>query len=375
MATGSEGAKGKALELALAQIEKAYGREAIMKLGDRAKKINVEVIPTGVLSLDLALGVGGFPRGRIIEIYGPESSGKTTLALQVVAQAQKNGGAAAYIDAEHAMDPAYAKQLGVDIENMLIAQPDCGEEALEITEKLVRSSALDVIVIDSVAALVPKAEIEGEMGDSHMGLQARLMSQALRKLTGVVSQSKTMLIFINQIRNKIGVMFGNPETTTGGLALKFYSTLRLDIRRIENIKEGDVVVGARARVKVVKNKVAPPYRTAEFEMIHGYGVSREGCLIDMGVEGQLVEKSGSWFLYEGERLGQGRENAKAYLKLHTAVAEKLEKALRAKFLVGPAAQAAAAALAEKEEAATKAELEAAEKAAAAPAPKAKAGAR
>ena len=327
--------KSKALELAMAQIEKAYGKEAVMMLGDRAAKIKIDAIPTGVLSLDLALGVGGFPRGRIIEIYGPESSGKTTLALQAVAQAQKLGGAAAYIDAEHAMDPAYAKALGVDIDGLLIAQPDCGEEALEITEKLVRSSALDVIVIDSVAALVPKAEIEGEMGDSHMGLQARLMSQALRKLTAVVSQSKCTLIFINQIRNKIGVMFGNPETTTGGLALKFYSTQRLEIRRIENIKEGDVVVGARARVKIVKNKVAPPYRTAEFEMIHGFGVSREGCLIDLGVEAAILEKSGSWYLYDGERLGQGRENAKAYLKHHAAVAEKLEKALRAKYLVGP----------------------------------------
>jgi recombination protein RecA len=333
--------KAKALELALAQIEKAYGKEAVMKLGDRAAKIKVDAIPTGVLSLDLALGVGGFPRGRIIEIYGPESSGKTTLALQAVAQAQKAGGSAAYIDAEHAMDPGYARQLGVDIDGMLIAQPDCGEEALEITEKLVRSSALDIIVVDSVAALVPKAEIEGEMGDSHMGLQARLMSQALRKLTAAVSQSKCTLIFINQLRNKIGVMFGNPETTTGGLALKFYATQRLDIRRIENIKEGDVVVGARARVKIVKNKVAPPYRTAEFEMVHGYGVSREGCLIDMGVEAQLVEKSGSWFLYEGERLGQGRENAKAYLKHHSATAEKLEKALRAKYLVTPVAPEAA----------------------------------
>jgi recombination protein RecA len=334
--------KSKALELALAQIEKAYGKEAVMKLGDRAAKIKIDAIPTGVLSLDLALGVGGFPRGRIIEIYGPESSGKTTLALQAVAQAQKAGGSAAYIDAEHAMDPAYARALGVDIDGLLIAQPDCGEEALEITEKLVRSSALDVIVIDSVAALVPKAEIEGEMGDSHMGLQARLMSQALRKLTAVVSQSRTTLIFINQIRNKIGVMFGNPETTTGGLALKFYATQRLDIRRIENIKDGDVVVGARARVKIVKNKVAPPYRTAEFEMIHGFGVSREGCLVDMGVEANLVEKSGSWYLYGEERLGQGRENAKAYLKHHTALAEQLEKALRDKYLVEPAAEKAAA---------------------------------
>ena len=334
--TNVDTAKSKSLELALAQIEKAYGREAIMKLGDRAAKIKVDAIPTGVLSLDLALGVGGFPRGRIIEVYGPESSGKTTLALQVVAQAQKLGGTAAYIDAEHAMDPGYAKQLGVEIENLLIAQPDSGEEALEITEKLVRSSAVDVVVIDSVAALVPKAEIEGEMGDSHMGLQARLMSQALRKLTAAVAHSKTCLIFINQIRNKIGVMFGNPETTTGGLALKFYATMRLEIRRIENIKEGDVVVGVRARVKVVKNKVAPPYRIAEFEMIHGFGVSREGCLIDLGVEGGLVEKSGSWFLYGGERLGQGRENAKAYLKHNAETAARLEKALREKYLVGAA---------------------------------------
>jgi recombination protein RecA len=345
-----ESGKSKALELALAQIEKAYGKEAVMKLGDRAAKIKIDAISTGVLSLDLALGVGGFPRGRIIEIYGPESSGKTTLALQAVAQAQKLGGSAAYIDAEHAMDPGYARALGVDIDNMLIAQPDCGEEALEITEKLVRSSALDIIVIDSVAALVPKAEIEGEMGDSHMGLQARLMSQALRKLTAVVAQSHTTLIFINQIRNKIGVMFGNPETTTGGLALKFYATMRLEIRRIENIKEGDVVVGARARVKIVKNKVAPPYRTAEFEMIHGFGVSREGCLIDLGVEATIVEKSGSWFLYDGERLGQGRENAKAYLKHNTATAEKLEKALRDKYLVAPVESAPAAVEEAEEEA-------------------------
>jgi len=330
--TTTETAKGKALELALAQIEKAYGREAIMRLGDRAAKIKVDVIPTGILSLDLALGVGGFPRGRIIEIYGPESSGKTTLALHAVAQAQKLGGSAAYIDAEHAMDPGYSKQLGVDLDNLLISQPDSGEEALEITEKLVRSSALDVIVIDSVAALVPKAEIEGEMGDSHMGLQARLMSQALRKLTSSISRSKTCLIFINQIRHKIGVMFGNPETTTGGLALKFYASMRLDIRRIENIKEGDQVTGMRARIKVVKNKMAPPYRTAEFEMIHGHGASREGCLLDLGVESQFVEKTGSWFLYQGERLGQGRENAKAYLKVNAETAGRIEKALREKFL-------------------------------------------
>ncbi|MDD5657737.1 MAG: recombinase RecA [Elusimicrobia bacterium] len=334
MSTTMEAGKGKALELALAQIEKAYGREAIMKLGERAAKIKVDVIPTGVLSLDLALGVGGFPRGRIVEVYGPESSGKTTLALHVVAQAQKLGGSAAYIDAEHAMDPAYTQQLGVDLDNLLISQPDSGEEALEITEKLVRSSALDVIVVDSVAALVPKAEIEGEMGDSHMGLQARLMSQALRKLTSSIARSRTCLIFINQIRHKIGVMFGNPETTTGGLALKFYASLRLDIRRIENIKDGDQVVGMRTRVKVVKNKVAPPYRAAEFEMIHGKGVSREGCLIDLGLESQLLEKSGSWILYQGERLGQGRENAKAALRAGAELSGRLEQALRDKYL-GP----------------------------------------
>ncbi|MBI5211521.1 MAG: recombinase RecA [Elusimicrobia bacterium] len=340
-------AKGKALELALSQIEKAFGRDAIMKLGDRAAKIKVEVIPTGVLSLDLALGVGGIPRGRVVEIFGPESSGKTTLALQVAAQAQRLGGTAAYIDAEHAMDPDYARKIGVDVENLLIAQPDSAEEALEITEKLVRSSAIDVIVVDSVAALVPKAEIEGEMGDSHMGLQARLMSQALRKLTSSISRSKTSLIFINQIRHKIGVMFGNPETTTGGLALKFYASMRLDIRRIENIKEGDAVIGARVRVKVVKNKVAPPYRSAEFEMIHGFGVSREACLLDMAVENQIVEKSGSWFLYKGTRLGQGREAAKTWLKGTPETAGEIEKTLRAKFLVGGAEDAGAAKAAEQ----------------------------
>ena len=326
--TTTETAKGKALELALAQIEKAYGREAIMTLGDRAAKIKVDTIPTGVLSLDLALGVGGFPRGRIVEIYGPESSGKTTLALQVVAQAQKLGGSAAYIDVEHAMDPAYSKQLGVDLDNLLISQPDSGEEALEITEKLVRSSALDVVVVDSVAALVPKAEIEGEMGDSHMGLQARLMSQALRKLTGTVSKSRTCLIFINQIRHKIGVMFGNPETTTGGLALKFYASMRLDIRRIENIKEGDQVVGMRARVKVVKNKVAPPFKTAEFDILFGEGISRHGEVIDLGVVARVIDKSGAWYAYNGEKIGQGRDNSREFLRENPELAHEIENKVR-----------------------------------------------
>jgi len=333
MATPASDGKTKALELALSQIEKAYGRESIMRLGDRAAKVKIDVIPTGALSLDLALGVGGVPRGRVIEIYGPESSGKTTLALQIVAQAQKLGGMAAYIDAEHAMDPGYAKAIGVDTENLLITQPDSGEQALEITEKLVRSGALDVIVVDSVAALVPQAEIEGEMGDSHMGLQARLMSQALRKLTGSISRTHTCLIFINQIRHKIGVMFGNPETTTGGLALKFYATIRMEIRRVENLKQGDVVFGARCRVKVVKNKVAPPYRQAIFDMIHGKGVSREGCILDMGAEIGVIEKSGSWFLYKGERLGQGRENSLAFLRDSPKIAEEIEKTLRDKYLV------------------------------------------
>jgi len=332
--SGQNEQKTKALELALSQIEKAYGREAIMKLGEKAAKIQVDVIPTGALSLDLAIGVGGIPRGRITEIYGPESSGKTTLALHVVAQAQKSGGVAAYIDAEHAMDPGYSRKLGVDVENLLISQPDSGEQALEIVEKLIRSGAVDVIVVDSVAALVPQAEIEGEMGDAHVGLQARLMSQALRKLTHTISQTKTALIFINQIRHKIGVMFGNPETTPGGLALKFYASLRLDIRRVENIKQGETVVGMRVRVKVVKNKVAPPYRNAEFEMTHGIGVSREGCLVDMGTEAGLVEKTGSWLIYQGERLGQGRENAKEMLKNSPAIADALEKALKAKYLIG-----------------------------------------
>ncbi|MFA5140133.1 MAG: recombinase RecA [Elusimicrobiota bacterium] len=349
MTTTGQDAKAKALQLAMLQIEKAYGKEAIMRLGDKAAKSRVDVIPTGALSLDLALGIGGVPRGRIIEIYGPESSGKTTLALQIVAQAQKAGGTAAFIDAEHAMDPAYSKALGVDTDNLVVTQPDSGEQALEITEKLVRSGALDVIVVDSVAALVPQAEIEGEMGDQHMGLQARLMSQALRKLTSSISRTHTCLVFINQIRHKIGVMFGNPETTTGGLALKFYASVRLDIRRVENLKDGDLVYGMRCRVKVVKNKVAPPYRQATFDMIHGKGISREGCLVDMAQESGIVEKSGSWLLYKGERLGQGRENAKAFLRDSPKLAEELEKALRAKFLVTPESQPTPKAAAEKTE--------------------------
>src|SRR5579859_1042118 len=331
--------RSKAIDQAILQIEKQFGKASIMKLGGTAGE-RIDVIPSGSLPLDLALGVGGYPRGRVVEIYGPEASGKTTLALHAAASVQRAGGTAAFIDAEHALDAGWARTCGVNTDELLVSQPDNGEQALEIADTLVRSGAVDLVIVDSVAALVPKAEIEGEMGDSHMGLQARLMSQALRKLTAAVAQSRCTLIFINQIRNKIGVMFGNPETTTGGLALKFYATMRLEIRRIENIKEGDVVVGARARVKIVKNKVAPPYRTAEFEMIHGFGVSREGCLIDMGVEAAIVEKSGAWFLYDGERLGQGRENAKAYLKHHVATGEKLEKALREKFLVAPVTAAA-----------------------------------
>lgn len=324
--------KTHALEAALSQIEKTFGKEAIMRLGEKSAKIKISVIPTGALSLDLALGVGGLPRGRIIEVFGPEASGKTTLTLHIIAQAQKQGGVAAFIDAEHALDPFYAKKIGVDIDNLFISQPDSGEEALEIAEKLVRSGAVDVIVIDSVAALVPKAEIEGEMGDQHMGLQARLMSQALRKLTAIASNTKTAIIFINQIRHKIGVMFGSPETTTGGLALKFYSSVRLDIRKIENIKQGEMVTGAKIRVKIVKNKVAPPYRMAEFEMINGVGISREGCLLDMGVESGIVEKTGSWFEYKGERLGQGRENAKEFLKSNPNIAEEIEKELKNRYL-------------------------------------------
>jgi recombination protein RecA len=323
--------KMKALELALSQIEKDFGKEAIMKLGDKNISTKVEAIPTGALPLDIAIGVGGIPRGRVVEIYGPESSGKTTLTLHVVASVQRRGGIAAFIDAEHAMDPVYAKKLGVDVENLLISQPDSGEQALEITETLVRSGAVDVIVVDSVAALVPRSEIEGEMGDAQMGMQARLMSQALRKLTGTIAKSKTSLIFINQLRQKLGVMFGNPETTPGGLALKFYSSLRLDIRRIEAIKVGDQSVGSRVRVKVVKNKVAPPFRQAEFDMYYGEGISREGCLLDVGVEAGVIEKSGAWYLWGEERLGQGRDNARAYLREHAEAAEKIETLLRQKY--------------------------------------------
>ena len=320
----------KALEMAMSQIEKQFGKGSVMKLGE-FKAMEVEAIPTGALSLDIALGIGGVPRGRIIEIYGPESSGKTTLALHIIAEAQKMNGEAAFIDAEHALDPVYAKHLGVDIDNLLVSQPDTGEQALEITEALVRSGALDVIVVDSVAALVPKAEIDGDMGDSHMGLQARLMSQALRKLAGAINKSKTVIIFINQLREKIGVMFGNPETTTGGRALKFYASVRLDIRKIENIKQDGEIVGNRARVKVVKNKVAPPFREAEFDIVYGKGISKEGNILDMAVNLDIIEKSGSWFSYNGEKIGQGRENVKQYLHNNPEVMEEVEKKVRENF--------------------------------------------
>src|SRR6187397_1875446 len=318
----------KAIDAAVGQIEKQFGKGSIMRLGQNNIIAPVESISTGAISIDHALGVGGVPRGRVIEIFGPESSGKTTLALQVIAQSQKTGGMAAFVDAEHALDAAYAKKLGVDLENLLVSQPDNGEQALEIVEVLIRSNGVDVVVVDSVAALVPRAEIEGEMGDAQMGLQARLMSQALRKLTGAVSKSKTCLIFINQLREKIGVMFGNPETTTGGRALKFYATVRVDIRRIGAIKDGDVVVGGRTRVKIVKNKVAPPFREAEFDVMYGEGVSREGDLVDQGVERHIIEKSGTWFSYGGERLGQGRENAKVFLKQNPDMASVIELKLR-----------------------------------------------
>jgi recombination protein RecA len=320
--------RAKAVELAVGQIEKQFGKGAIMRLGQKGPIQPIDAISTGSISIDYALGVGGVPRGRVVEIFGPESSGKTTLALQVIAEAQKLGGMAAFVDAEHALDAAYAQKLGVDLDNLLVSQPDNGEQALEIVEVLIRSGGVDVVVVDSVAALVPKAEIEGEMGDAQMGLQARLMSQALRKLTGVVSKSKTCLVFINQLREKIGVMFGNPETTTGGRALKFYASVRIDIRRIASIKDGDVVVGGRTRVKVVKNKVAPPFREAEFDVMYGEGISRMGDLLDLAVEKRIIEKSGAWFAYGGERLGQGRENAKQFLKENPDIARTIEDRVR-----------------------------------------------
>ncbi len=322
--------KRKALEAAMGQIEKQFGKGSIMKLGD-FQAMSIEAISTGALSLDVALGIGGLPRGRIVEIFGPESSGKTTLALHVVAEAQKMGGEAAFIDAEHALDPVYAKHLGVDIDNLIVSQPDTGEQALEIAEALVRSGAIDVIVVDSVAALVPKAEIDGDMGDSHIGLQARLMSQALRKLAGAINKSKSIIIFINQLREKVGVMFGNPETTPGGRALKFYSSIRLDIRKIENIKQEGEVVGNRARVKVIKNKVAPPFREAEFDIVYGKGISKEGNILDLAVNLDIIEKSGSWFSYNGNRIGQGRENVKQYLLENPKIMEELEKKIRDNF--------------------------------------------
>ncbi|CAM4273902.1 recombination protein RecA [Paenibacillus endophyticus] len=316
-----------ALEMALRQIEKQFGKGSIMKLGE-STHMQVETVPSGSLALDIALGIGGLPRGRVIEIYGPESSGKTTVALHAIAEVQRIGGQAAFIDAEHALDPLYASKLGVNIDELLLSQPDTGEQALEIAEALVRSGAVDIVVIDSVAALVPKAEIEGDMGDSHVGLQARLMSQALRKLSGAISKSKTIAIFINQLREKVGVMFGNPETTPGGRALKFYSSVRLDVRRIETLKQGNDMVGNRTRIKVVKNKVAPPFKQAEIDIMYGEGISREGTLVDLGVEMDIVQKSGAWFSYNGERLGQGRENAKQYLKDHKDIAEVIEKQIR-----------------------------------------------
>ena len=322
--------KKEALNNALKQIEKDFGKGSIMRLGEASAHMNIEVIPTGILPLDAALGVGGIPRGRIIEVYGPESSGKTTVTLHMIAEAQKQGGIAAFIDAEHALDPVYAKKLGVDIDNLLISQPDTGEQALDIVEALVRSGAIDIIVVDSVAALVPKAEIEGDMGDSHVGLQARLMSQAMRKLTGIISKSRTTAIFINQIREKVGVMFGNPETTTGGRALKFYSSVRLDVRKIDTIKQGTDVIGNRTRIKVVKNKVAPPFKLAEFDIMYGEGVSKEGSIIDIAADMDILEKSGSWYSYGGSRLGQGKENVKDILKQNPPLCAEIEAKIRAK---------------------------------------------
>ena len=330
----------KALDAALAHIEKQYGKGSVMKLGDSASNRNIEVIPTGSLSLDIALGVGGVPKGRIIEIYGPESSGKTTVALHMVAEVQKRGGIAGFIDAEHALDPVYAKNIGVDIDNLYISQPDTGEQGLEITETMVRSGAIDIIIVDSVAALVPKAEIDGDMGDSHVGLQARLMSQALRKLTGVVSKFNCTVIFINQLREKVGVMFGNPETTTGGRALKFYSSIRLDVRRTETLKQAGEMIGNRTRIKVVKNKVAPPFKQAEFDIMFGTGISREGDILDLAADCSIVNKSGAWYAYEGDKIGQGRENAKLFLREHPEIRDEIEKKVRVQYHLDPADETA-----------------------------------
>ena len=327
--------KLKALDAAIAQIEKQYGKGSVMKLGDNSANMNVETVPTGSLSLDIALGLGGLPKGRIIEVYGPESSGKTTVALHCVAEGQKRGGIAGFIDAEHALDPVYARNIGVDIDNLYISQPDCGEQALEITETMVRSGAVDIVVVDSVAALVPKAEIDGDMGDSHVGLQARLMSQALRKLTAVISKSNCIVIFINQLREKVGVMFGNPETTTGGRALKFYSSVRLDVRRTESLKQGGEIVGNHVRVKVVKNKIAPPFREAEFDIMFGQGISREGDVLDLAVNAGIVNKSGAWYAYEGDKIGQGRENAKTYIHENPAFFDMLEAKVRDFYFTQP----------------------------------------
>ena len=341
--------KMRALDLAMRQIEKDFGKGSIMKLGEASTKMNIEVIPTGALSLDIALGVGGIPRGRVVEIYGPESSGKTTVALHMIAEAQKLGGYAAFIDAEHALDPEYARRLGVDVDNLLISQPDNGEQALEIADALVRSGAIDIIVIDSVAALVPRAEIEGEMGDSHVGLQARLMSQALRKLTGLIAKSKCATVFINQIREKVGVMFGNPETTTGGRALKFYATVRMDVRRVETLKNGNDMIGSRTRVKIVKNKVAPPFKQAEFDIMYGEGISHEGCIVDLGTEMDLITKSGAWYSYGDVRLGQGKEKAKEYLKDNPELLQKIENRIRAMTITKQTAPEGEAEIAEPEE--------------------------
>ena len=326
--------KLKALDAAISHIEKQYGKGSVMKLGESAKTMNVDAVPTGCLSLDIALGIGGLPKGRVIEVYGPESSGKTTVALHVVAEVQKLGGIAAFIDAEHALDPVYAKNIGVDVDNLYISQPDSGEQALEITETMVRSGAVDIVIVDSVAALVPKAEIDGDMGDSHVGLQARLMSQALRKLTSVISRTNCIVLFINQLREKVGVMFGSPETTTGGRALKFYSSVRLDVRRIESLKQAGEVVGNHTRIKVVKNKVAPPFREAEFDIMFGQGISREGDMLDLAADCNVVNKSGAWYAYNGEKIGQGRENAKQFLKEHPEIRDEIEKKVRAHYEVG-----------------------------------------